>query len=87
MMYSEIAARVRAALTQDSRTVDLSIEVIDENGLVTLSGEVDSEEASQAAEEIASIQEGVIEVVNDLEIGQGEGPLITPPPIPPKYLF
>jgi hypothetical protein len=47
VMYSEIAARVRAALTQDSRTVDLSIEVIDENGLVTLSGEVDSEEARQ----------------------------------------
>jgi osmotically-inducible protein OsmY len=83
--HSEIAARVRAALAQDPRTAEYSIEVIDENGLVTLKGKVNSEEAGRAAEEIASIQEGVIEVVNDLEIEQGEGPLITPPPVPPQY--
>ncbi len=83
--YSEIAARVRAALTEDPRTAGFSIEVIDENGIVTLRGEVDSEEANQAAEEIASMQEGVIEVVDDLEIERDEKPLITPPPVPPQY--
>ena len=83
--YSEIAARVRAALTQDPRTAEYSIEVIEENGLVTLRGEVDSQEASQAAEEIARTQEGVIEVVNELETDQSQEPLIPPPPAPPRY--
>jgi osmotically-inducible protein OsmY len=83
--YSEIAARVRTALTQDPRTAGVSIEVIDENGVITLRGKVNSEEASRATEEIARTQEGVIEVVNDLEIEQGEEPLITPPPTPPQY--
>jgi osmotically-inducible protein OsmY len=83
--HSEIAARVRAALSQDPRTAEFSIEVIDENGIVTLRGEVNSEEASQASEEIARAQEGVIEVVNDLEIEQDEEPLIPPPPQPLQY--
>jgi osmotically-inducible protein OsmY len=38
--YSEIAARVRTALTQDPRTAGVSIEVIDENGVITLRGKV-----------------------------------------------
>jgi osmotically-inducible protein OsmY len=72
-------------LADDARTSEFGIEVIDNNGLVTLKGTVDSEEASEAAEQIARQQEGVVSVVNDVEIqvqAEGQGPVV--PPVVPK---
>lgn len=84
--FSEVAERVNAALAEDERTVDYNIQVIDKNGLVTLKGDVPSVEVAAAAQEIAEEQEGVItavnamEVVPELEEGEGIEPVIPVPP-------
>lgn len=77
---SAVAERVIEALANDPRTAQYAIEVIDENGLVTLRGSVASEEDAIRAEEIASAQTGVLDVVNELEVEEsGEEPSTRPP--------
>lgn len=63
-----IEARISIALETDPRTHLAVIEVVDEHGVVTLSGEVESVEVRKAAEEIASQQPGIITVINALEV-------------------
>jgi len=60
-------ARVKLALLANSNTKGLGIDVDTENGVVSLSGKVDSKEESQLAEQIASNAEGVDKVRNRLE--------------------
>lgn len=64
----DLATRVAMALFEDPRTSDAVIEVIDERGVITLDGEVDSEETREAANEIARAQPGVTSVVNLLRV-------------------
>lgn len=81
---SSVAERVTEALANDSRTAQYAIEVIDENGLITLRGTVASAEILNRAEEIARAQTGVLDVVNELEVeGSGEEPPIVPPGLGP----
>jgi osmotically-inducible protein OsmY len=47
IMYSELAQRVRAALAGDPRTHEEGIKVVDNNGILTLRGEVSSEMVRQ----------------------------------------
>ena len=78
---SPVAERVTEALANDPQTAQYAIEVIDENGLITLRGTVASEEDLTRAEEIARAQNGVIDVVNELEVEEEseEGPPVRPP--------
>jgi osmotically-inducible protein OsmY len=84
MGSSQVRKQVLAALNKDSRTSDAIIEVIDNNGVVTLRGTVSSQETHEVAEEITRKQERVISVINELEVEQDElqlaPPLIVPPP-------
>jgi osmotically-inducible protein OsmY len=64
-----LTLKVEEALMNDHRTSDSVIDVGSYQGIVTLSGWVDSVETAQAAEEIATIQEGVIRVINSLVVG------------------
>jgi osmotically-inducible protein OsmY len=63
-----VSTMIEEALLQDSRTRDESIDVINKQGIVTLSGVVRSEKSSQAAEEIAMRQPGVVKVINSLNV-------------------
>jgi osmotically-inducible protein OsmY len=72
---SAVAERVKQALANDPQTADYAIEVIDENGLVTLRGTVESQEDLTRAEEITSAQSGVIDVVNELQVEESGGGL------------
>jgi uncharacterized protein YrrD len=63
-----IETRVMHALLSDPRTNVAVIEVRNESGIVTLKGQVDSVEIRDAAEQIAASQQGVISVVNSLEV-------------------
>jgi hypothetical protein len=65
---SDVRERVEAALEEDERTADYDIEVIDQDGLITLQGEVASAEDKHAAQEIAEAQQGVIDVTNALVV-------------------
>ena len=79
--HSELAQQVSAALQDDPRTQDAAIDVVDESGIITLTGTLTSDDVSQAAEEITRQQEGVLEVVNELQVEakEGEIPVISPP--------
>lgn len=63
-----IVARVANALACDPHTELSTIEVVSERGLVTLKGQVDSEEIRQAAVEVAGEQPGVVKVISALEV-------------------
>ncbi len=67
-IQTDVSTRVSQALWDDPRTSDAVIEVLNKNGVVTLSGIVGSIKIVQAAEEIARAQEGVISVVNELKV-------------------
>jgi len=59
---------VQTALMQDAQTQDYGIEVIDNNGIITLKGVVPSLEASERAEIIAKDIDGVRAVFNELAV-------------------
>lgn len=63
---AQIRARVLAGLEEDDRTADAAIEVISQQGVITLKGHVASREVRRAAEEIAAARSGAAVVVNDL---------------------
>jgi len=63
-----IRNEVETALMHDDRTHDATVDVISNQGIVTLLGEVDSTEIAQAAEDVASKLDGVIKVINNLVI-------------------
>jgi osmotically-inducible protein OsmY len=67
-LYNDLLSEIESALLNDPRTRNAVIEVDNHNGIITLSGVVDTPETSEAAEEVVSQQNGVIKVVNQLRI-------------------
>lgn len=65
---SDLTLRIADALQNDPRTDEAAIEVINDRGVVTLAGEVDSHEIRVAATEIARAQPGVISVVSTIRV-------------------
>jgi uncharacterized protein YrrD len=63
-----LADQIEAVLFADPRTGTNAIEVINDRGVITLGGEVDSQAQREAAGEIAAAQPGVISVVNTLRV-------------------
>lgn len=63
-----VTAAVKSRLLVDSRTPGTDINVDTENGVVTLFGTVESEEAKEAAEKNAMEAAGVERVENELEV-------------------
>lgn len=70
---SGITAKVNTRLAADDRVKGSKVDVDTEKGVVTLSGNVDGEEAKSAAEEIARSVDGVANVVNMITVGGGDG--------------
>jgi osmotically-inducible protein OsmY len=77
----DLATRVNAALSDREETAQYPIEAVNDNGVITLSGTVPSDEVRDIAEEVAEEVEGVVDVINDLTIGEvdKESELIVPP--------
>ena len=67
-----VADRVATALRTHPVTANAVIEVINQGGLVTLTGVVPNEKTRQTAEKVAAQQDNVVKVVNDLVIRAGE---------------
>ena len=63
-----ISTKVEAQLAQDSITQAIQVEVETYNGVVQLSGFVDSAQKIERAEEIARSVHGVRDVENDLQL-------------------
>lgn len=83
---SAIRARVTAALADDPTTEMAVIDVVSEQGLVTLKGQVDSVEIREAAEQIAEKQPGVVSVINELQVKPDRDTLNLRPWVPPYSL-
>ncbi|MDF1515082.1 MAG: BON domain-containing protein [Anaerolineae bacterium] len=67
-----VITRVRYALLNHPRTEIAAVEVVNNNGVITLKGNVDTADIKATAEEIASQQSGVISVINDIRIEPDE---------------
>lgn len=65
---NNLQERVQKALTNDPRTQDAAIEVLNENGVITLGGTVARSKTSEAAESIANDIDGVVSVVNEIQV-------------------
>jgi osmotically-inducible protein OsmY len=63
-----VTERILDALDDDPRTRDEVIEVTTHQGVVTLTGQVKSEQIRRAAEEIARGQPGVVTLVNEIKV-------------------
>jgi len=70
MKENTLQLQVESALLQDRLTEDSEIEVLDNNGVVTLRGRVPSREARDRAEAIARTVAGVTTVINELDVVQ-----------------
>ena len=68
-----ITAKVKAKLTADPEINPLRIDVDTIDGRVTLSGKVRTERQREEAEQLARGTEGVLEVVNLIEVGPRGG--------------
>ncbi|MAT43575.1 MAG: hypothetical protein CL609_14655 [Anaerolineaceae bacterium] len=68
MNTEELTRSVTKALVQDERTKEAAIEVINQNGILTLKGHVKNDKIRKAAENIAMQQPGVVSVINELRI-------------------
>lgn len=64
----EITLRVRRLLRMDSSTSMLRVQVSTEDGVVTLRGLVQTYEDTDNAAEVASRVEGVVDVLDELEV-------------------
>jgi osmotically-inducible protein OsmY len=65
---TNLQSDIMVALSQDPITEECAIEVIDNNGIITLAGVVPSAEASDRAEAIARTMDGVGTVLNQLAV-------------------
>lgn len=65
---TDLQTRVQRALMDDPRTKDYVVEVLDNNGIITLSGKVPSREASTAVETVAREVDGVVSVINETDV-------------------
>lgn len=65
---SDLAIALSNKLERDIRTADSQIEVIDQNGVITLSGIALSNEARAAAAEIAINHPAVLSIINDIVV-------------------
>lgn len=65
---NELRERVQDALEDDPRTGDAAIEIINNNGVITLGGIVPEREISAAAEAITENIDGVISVINEIQV-------------------
>lgn len=68
---AEIATKVKSKLTGDPEINPFNIDVDVNEGVVRLSGKVEKVEARDEAVAHARDTEGVVRVINDIEIGEG----------------
>jgi osmotically-inducible protein OsmY len=68
MRENSLQLQVESALLQDRLTEDSDIEVLDNNGVVTLRGTVPNREARDRAEVLAREVSGVTTVINELDV-------------------
>ena len=67
---STLKGKVEENLFHDARLADFPIEVLNNNGIITLAGQVPSEELSEAAAMVAKQTDGVTTVINEIVVNK-----------------
>ena len=80
---SELASNVEKAILEDRRTCRAKISALDDDGVITLTGTAKDRRISNAAEEIARQVEGVLDVINEIEVTKEDLNLTGAASIPP----
>jgi osmotically-inducible protein OsmY len=65
---TDLKRRAQKAILNDTRTREYGIEVLDDNGIVTLKGLVPSHHVKTAAESIVNKVFGIASVINELHV-------------------
>ena len=65
---SQLRTQIQAAFLEDDLLRDHGVEILDNNGVVTLRGAVPTIAARERAEEIARQMDGVTSVINELDV-------------------
>lgn len=66
---ADLQTRVTRAILNDARTKDYGgIEALDNNGVIILRGTVPSHKVSEAAEAVVKEVDGVISVINEMDV-------------------
>jgi hypothetical protein len=72
---SDLERRINKVFAEDERTRDFDIEIVENNGIVELRGKVPREEDRRRIEQMIESQAGVVEVVNHLQLLEGDRPV------------
>jgi len=67
-LLSDLHLKAQKALMEDRRTREYGIDILEQNGVITLKGSVPSPEIREAAEDVATAVFGVKGVINELEV-------------------
>ncbi len=81
-LRSKLARKVEKAVLVDRRTGQARINVVDDDGIITLTGTVKDQRISKTVEEIAYQFEGVLDVINDIDVINEELTLVSAAGIP-----
>lgn len=65
---TDLKMKVQNAILDDPRTKEHGIDVLDDNGVITLVGTVPSQDVSQTVVSVVENVNGVVSVINELEI-------------------
>lgn len=66
-----ITFQVKSKLAKNPQIKTFRIDVVSQNGVVTLTGQVEKEEQRTEAEQVARSTQGVKDVVNGIQVGKG----------------
>lgn len=67
---TDLVLKAQEAILDDRRTKEHGIEILDDNGVITLKGSVPSQAEKEIAEKIIEKVQGVAGVINELEVRQ-----------------
>jgi osmotically-inducible protein OsmY len=82
-LRSKLARKVEKAILEDRRTGQARINVVDDDGILTLTGTVKDKRVSETVEEIARQFEGVLDVINNIDVVNEDLTLAGTAGIPP----
>ncbi len=64
----DLPDQVQAVVSKDEEMQDSDIEVLDDNGIITLRGTVPTRAARDKAEALVRDMDGVVDVINELDV-------------------
>ena len=64
----DLQHQIQDALSEINKLRDAQIDVLDTNGIITLTGIVPTVQARERAEEIVRGMDGVVSVINELDV-------------------